>query len=298
MSGRLPTNWFNEFVGRIEHEVPLAPMTWFKLGGRARHVYRPADETQLARMIGYAHDDDVPTRVLGGGANVLIRDDGVDGIVIRLDEPPFRKIEFRDDRVIAAGGTDLMRLTLECARRGLSGLECMAGIPGTVGGAIRMNAGGRFGDIGEVVATARLLNLEGKIETLNAEQLGFAYRHSNVGQRIVLSAELQLRQDDPESVMDRYNEIWESKKSSQPMGANSAGCIFKNPPGDSAGRLIDQAGMKGDSVGEAEVSRDHANFIVTRKNATARDVIRLVERIRQTVRRKFDVELETEIDIW
>lgn len=291
-------NWFAEFQGRIEHDVPLAPLTWFKLGGCARHLCHPTDEAQLAGIIGHAHGDETPTRVLGGGANLLVRDDGVDGIVIRLDEPAFKKIDLQGDRVIAAGGTDLMRLTLECARGGLCGLECMAGIPGTVGGAIRTNAGGRFGSIGDVVSTVRLLTPEGDIETLDAEQLGFGYRCSNVGPRIVLSAEFQLTRDDPRRVMARFDEILASKKASQPYGENSAGCIFKNPPGESAGRLIDQAGMKGQSVGPAAVSRDHANFIVARKDATADDVLRLVEQIRETVLRKFGIELELEIDIW
>ena len=291
-------NWFNEFEGRIEHDVPLSPLTWFKLGGCARHMYRPCDEDQLAGMARRAHGDDIPTRVLGGGANVLIRDDGVDGIVIRLDDPVFRRIEYRGDRVVAFGGVDLMRLTHECAKRGLSGLECMAGIPGTVGGAIRMNAGGRFGTIGETVTAVRLLNSESTVETLPVEQLGFGYRRSNVGDRIVLSVEFRLRQEDPRLVLARYEDILAHKKASQPFRENSAGCIFKNPPGTSAGKLIDQAGMKGRSVGAATVSREHANFIVTRQGATADDVLRLVDQIRETVRRNFGVELELEIDVW
>jgi len=291
-------NWFDEFEGRIEHDVPLSPLTWFRLGGHARHMYRPADEEQLADAVGRAHDDGMDTRVLGGGANVLISDDGVDGLVIRLDDPVFRTVEFVGDRVIAGGGADLMRLTLDCARRGLAGLECMAGIPGTVGGAIRMNAGGRSGAIGEVVSTARLLTPEGRIERLTSEQLAFGYRRSAVGKRIVLAAELQLHEDDPRRVLARYNEILEPKKASQPLGQNSAGCIFKNPPGQSAGRLIDQAGMKGQCVGGASVSDRHANFIVTRQGAKTDDVLRLVDRIRHTVHNKFGVDLELEIDIW
>ena len=291
-------NWFSEFAGRVRHDVPLSPLTCFKLGGCARHVYRPADADQLARMIGWAHGDGVTTRVLGGGANVLIRDDGVDGIVIRLDEPVFKTIAFDGERVTAAGGADLGRLGRECARRGLSGLEGLAGIPGTVGGAIRTNAGGKLGAIGDVVSSVRLLVPDGKIEMLPAEQLGFGYRRSNVGRRIVLSAELRLRQDNPRRVTARIDEIWAAKKASQPYAENSAGCVFKNPPGESAGQLIDQAGMKGESVGAAAVSHEHANFIVARNGATADDVLRLIERISETVRRRFGIELELEIDVW
>jgi UDP-N-acetylmuramate dehydrogenase len=291
-------NWLDEFPGRIERDVPLSPLTWFKLGGRARYVYRPGDESQLARMVEQAGTDGTPLRVLGGGANLLVRDDGVDGVVVRLDQPAFCKVEYQGERVTAAGGVDLMRLTRDCCRRGLSGLECMAGIPGTVGGAIRMNAGGKFGSIESVVETVRLLTPAGELETRRRDELGFAYRHSAIGPRIVVSADLRLQQDDPKRVWARYEEIWAYKKASQPLSENSAGCIFKNPPGTSAGRLIDQAGLKGESVGAASVSHDHANFIVTRKGATATDVLGLVERIRKTVRERFGVELELEIDVW
>ena len=291
-------NWFNEFEERLEHDVPLSPLTWFKLGGRARHMYRPGTESQLARLLARARADDVPTRVLGGGANVLIRDDGVDGVVVRLDEPEFRRVEFDGNRVVAAGGADLMKLSRDCSHRGLAGLEGLAGIPGTVGGAIRMNAGGRFGAIADVVSSVRLLTLEGNIEVVSAADLEFGYRTSNIGRRIVLSAELKLGLGDPKRVLARFEEIWAQKKASQPCGANSAGCVFKNPPGDSAGRLIDQAGMKGERVGEATVSNDHANFILAHRGATASDVLNLVDRIRECVRRKFDIELELEIDVW
>ena len=294
----MPIDWLNEFPGRVERDVPLGPMTWFQLGGRARYLGRPASEDDLARMIGRARERGVPTHVLGGGANVLIRDDGVTGLVIRLDDPVFRKIEYDGERVTAGGGVDLMQLSRDCARRGLSGLECMAGIPGTVGGAVRMNAGGRFGSFSDTVAAVRLLSPDGAIHSLPAAELGFSYRRSDVGDRIVLSAELQLRRDDPERVMARFHEIWAWKKGTQPLAEHSAGCVFKNPPGDSAGRLIDQAGMKGQTVGAASVSRDHANFIVTGEGATADHVLRLIHHIREQVRRTQGVNLELEIDIW
>ena len=291
-------SWLNEFEGRVEPDVPLSPLTWFGLGGRARHMGFPADETQLAHLVQRAREEDVPSHVLGGGANVLIRDDGVNGLVIRLNEPAFREIRCQGDRVTTAGGVDLMKLSLHCSRRGLAGLEFLAGIPGTVGGAIRMNAGGRFGQISDVVRSVRLMTPDGVIETRPADQIGFGYRHSKIGPRVVVSAELQLRPDDPKQVMDRFHEIWNYKKATQPLSENSAGCIFKNPAGSSAGKLIDQAGLKGASEGAASVSVEHANFIITRQGATAADVLRLVDRIKARVMAEFGIELELEIDVW
>jgi UDP-N-acetylmuramate dehydrogenase len=240
----------------------------------------------------------VETRVLGGGANVLVRDDGVDGVVVRLDDPSFKQVRFDGEMLVAGGGADLMRLAHDSVRRGLTGLEYLAGIPGTVGGAIRTNAGGRYGSIGDVVSTVRLLTPTGMTETVAGTALDFGYRRSNVGRCLVLAAEFRLRQGDRRRVLERYQRILAEKRSSQPLGQRSAGCIFKNPPGESAGRLIDRAGLKGEAVGGAAVSRDHANFIVTRGGATAADVLALVERIRETVRAKHKIELELEIDIW
>jgi UDP-N-acetylmuramate dehydrogenase len=261
-------------------------------------MFFPADETQLAHMLQRVRQEEVPSRVLGGGANVLIRDDGVNGLVIRLNEPAFREIRCDGDRVTAAGGVDLMKLSLYCSRRGLAGLEFLAGIPGTVGGAIRMNAGGRFGQMSDVVQSVRLMTPEGVLETRAAADIGFSYRRSEIGPRVVMSADLQLRVDDPKQVMARFHEIWNFKKSTQPLGENSAGCIFKNPTGQSAGKLIDQAGLKGATEGGAAVSVEHANFIITRQGATANDVLRLVDRIKARVRAEFGVELELEIDVW
>ncbi|MCP4590649.1 MAG: UDP-N-acetylmuramate dehydrogenase [bacterium] len=292
-------HWLSEFKERVEQNVPLSPMTWFKLGGCAQHMYRPNSAEDLARLMRRAHEENVSTRVLGGGANVLIQDDGVNGVVIRMDDPGFQGIDFEGTRVVAAGGADLMRLVLECVRRSLSGLEGLAGIPGTVGGAICMNAGGKFGSIGDCVHAVQLLSLDGTVRMVSKSELDFGYRCSGVGRQIVLSAEFELVKEDSGGVRARYDEAWAAKKRSQPpLKAHSAGCVFKNPPGHSAGKLIDQAGMKGETVGGASVSAEHANFIIAHEGATSADVLRLVERIQEKVRRKFGINLEMEIDVW
>jgi UDP-N-acetylmuramate dehydrogenase len=273
-------------------------MTWFKLGGPADWVVRPKSIDQLADVLRRARENDIETRILGLGANLLIADEGVAGIVLRLDAEPFKTVRFEGGTVIAGGGADMFRLTLECARGGLAGLERMAGIPGTLGGGIRMNAGGRYGEIGELVESITVIDKSGHIETLDRDQIGFAYRQTNLADRIVVEARLALRKDDPVVVKKRYDEIWKYKTGSQPLNLNSAGCIFKNPPNASAGALIEQAGLKGATQGGAKVSDRHGNFLVADEDASTCDVLALIGRVRSAVKDRFNVELDLEVEIW
>ena len=284
--------------GRIDCQAPLGDLTWFGLGGGARYLVRPADVGQLGEVLRRALAQGVPVKVLGGGANVLIRDDGFDGVVLRLDDEWFTRVRIEGETVRAGCGVDLMQLVQRCCQLGLAGLEGLAGIPGTVGGAIRMNAGGRHGEIGDVVKTVEVLAPGLGRRTLTREQVGFGYRQTELGDSVVTAVTLGLAGGDPDEVYDRFKTIRQSKKDSQPMGERSAGCIFANPPGDSAGRLIDRAGLKGTRHGGAQVSRRHANFIVADRGATASDVLHLIDLIRETVGKQFGTELELEIDIW
>ncbi|MCH7994392.1 MAG: UDP-N-acetylmuramate dehydrogenase, partial [Planctomycetes bacterium] len=193
---------------------------------------------------------------------------------------------------------DLMPLGKWGSAVGWSGLEPMAGIPASVGGAVRMNAGGRFGTIGDVVLSAKLMDPDGGVEDWDRARLAFGYRSSAVDDHIVVSVELALHRDDPAVTDARFKEFFEYKTSSQPLSASSAGCIFKNPANESAGALIDRAGLKGTRVGGACVSTHHANFIVTEGNATASDVLALIDVIRASVADQFGTELEVEVDIW
>lgn len=291
-------SWLDDFAGRIEHDAPIGHRTWFRLGGRARYMFKPRDADDLATLVQRARQEDVPVKVLGKGANVLICDDGFDGVVVRLDEGSFRQVEHRGTQVRVGAGVDLMGFARNCSTQGLSGLECMAGIPATIGGAVKMNAGGRFGDFGSTVTHVQVLRRDGVIEDWTKERVRFGYRHTNLGDAIVLSATLTLRQEDPSQVRRTFDETFAWKLRTQPMSENSAGCIFKNPPGHSAGALMDQAGLKGTRCGQARVSHRHANFIVADQGATTRDVLRLIELMRERVRRLFDIELKVEVDIW
>ncbi|MBI4579069.1 MAG: UDP-N-acetylmuramate dehydrogenase [Planctomycetes bacterium] len=298
-------------VGTVERNHPLAPLTKYRLGGAAEWFVRPRDSGQLREAMIRSREASLPFRVLGGGANLLVVDDGVDGVVVRLDAPAFTGVEWipdspgrggagRDEAVLVrvGAGVDMAKLTLDSVRRGLTGLECMAGIPGSVGGIIRMNAGGRWGEISTVVQDVSVLEPDGGLRTLARDEVGFSYRRTSLGGAVACGATLRLTPGDPDKVMERYREIWAAKQAAQPLAAHSAGCVFKNPPGDRAGRLIEAAGLKDRAIGTARVSPDHANFIVAGDGGRARDVLDLISLVRRTVADRFSVELELEIEVW
>ena len=288
----------SEFAPYLEFDAPIGRMTSYRVGGPADRLFRPETEEQLAAMTARARSDGVEVRVLGGGSNVLVRDEGVGGVVVRLDGPAFGDARIEGSRVTVGVGAKLMVLCRRLSERGLSGLEGLAGIPGSVGGAIRMNAGGREGSFGDVVREIRVLCADGSIETWSRDQVGFGYRCSAIGDRIALSAVLELEQKDPAGVSDCFRANLAAKNASQPTNQRTAGCVFKNPEGASAGALIDKAGLKGVRCGQASVSRLHANFIVTHPGARASDVLDLIDRIRGSVHKTLGVELGLEIEIW
>jgi UDP-N-acetylmuramate dehydrogenase len=277
---------------RIEslRDEPLGPRTTFKIGGAADALVRPADETELADALGAARECDIPWRLLGAGANLLVGDAGVRGAVFSLG-----RLNRRTGLHVQAG-CSLPQLVKETVDEGLAGLECLAGVPATVGGAIAMNAGGRHGDISRSIRYIDVLTPDGKLKRLPRAEIPFRYRSWGLAGHVAVAAAFDLTPD-PQA-RARYDEILADKKATQPLGSPNAGCVFKNPAGNSAGRLIDQAGLKGARVGRAHVSRKHANFIVNEGGATARDVHGLIDTIRGRVRDRFGVELELEVLTW
>jgi UDP-N-acetylmuramate dehydrogenase len=236
--------------------------------------------------------------VMGFGSNLLIRDEGVRGAVIKFEAKPFTHIEFDGQEVTAWAGAELSKLVLTCVEKGLAGVEALTGIPGSIGGAVRMNAGGNFGDFGAAVETVTLMDKAGNVFEKSKPELVFDYRQVNIAAKFILNARLKLNAADPEQVLRTVKEIWIYKKNSQPLNTKNAGCIFKNPAGASAGALIDKAGLKGMRIGGAVVSDKHANFILAEDGCTSRDVTGLIEIVKQKVKEQFDVELELEIEIW
>ncbi len=293
------SNIFSGLEDAVKENVALAPYTWYKIGGPARFFIQPNSTEQLQECALRCNENDIPIYVVGLGANLLISDAGVDGAVFRLDHESFRRIRFDDENHLDVGaGVDMQKLILRTVRQGLSGIECLAGIPGTVGGGIRMNAGGKFGDIGAVIERVSVMDTEGTLFEREKDDLIFEYRRTNISAKFIVSATLQLEPDDPEKLMRHTKEIWMFKKNSQPLNTKNCGCMFKNPRGLSAGALIDQAGLKGMKIGGAEVSSKHANFIVANPGASADDVLKLVKLIRERVFEKNEIHLETEVQIW
>lgn len=291
-------NWWSEFADSMQCDVPLGRQTWFRLGGPAKYLCRPRDSHELSELVRRVRSEALPLKVLGQGANVLIDDDGFEGVVLRLDQPAFKSIQREGTNFQVGAGVDLMPFSRHCSETGLSGLEGMAGIPASVGGAVRMNAGGRFGDFGDVVESVEVVCADGTFEQWDRAQLAFSYRESAVEDEIVTSARLKMQESDPVQTGARFAEYWQLKRESQPIVECSAGCIFKNPPGKSAGALIDRAGLKGTRMGGARVSERHANFIVADSGAKSADVLHLIDLIRERVVTEFATELQTEVDIW
>lgn len=289
---------FDDFREIITASEPLAPHTWFRLGGPAEVMARPRSVDEMVALLARCRDAEVPWKLLAGGSNVLVRDAGVAGLVIHLESPAFADVAIDGTRVEAGAAVPMTALISQTARAGLAGLETLTGIPGTVGGALRGNSGGRQGAIGQFVRHATVLDSSGTVQVRDRDELSFSYRSSNLDEPVILAAEFELEPADPETVVRRMRRIWIIKKENQPYGHQSSGCIFKNPSPDvSAGTLIDQAGLKGMRIGGAEVSDRHANFIVAQPGATAADVLALIDLIQQRVGQQ-GYELELQIKIW
>jgi len=291
-------SWYAGLEAVVKTNEPLAPRTWFRLGGPAEYFAEPQDLDQLAELVRRCRENDIPVRMLGGGSNLLVSDAGVPGLVIHLSAPMFAEISVQGDAITAGAGAKLGHVVSHAVRDGLAGLEALVGIPGTVAGAIHGNAGSRGGDIGQWTTKVTLMTDTGEIVERGKSELVFAYRQSNLDDLVILQACFALDRDDPDELARRMQKLWIMKKAEQPMGHQSAGCIFKNPRGMSAGMLIEQAGLKGTRIGGAEVSDRHANFIVAEPTATSQDVMRLIELVRSRVMDRLSVELELEIEIW
>ncbi len=287
-----------DFSDITRRDEPLAPYTWLKVGGPAQYFMEPRSGEQLAALVRCCLENEVPFHILGGGSNLLVRDEGVSGAVISLANGPFSLVTVEGHTLQAGAAALLSHAITRATAAGLAGLETLVGIPGTVGGAVRGNAGSRQGEIAPLVKSVEVLTRQGEVMRLQRDQLDFEYRRSNIGEPVILSAEFELTPDRPEEITRRMRKIWIMKKATQPMSFQSAGCIFKNPRGMSAGQMIDQAGLKGTRIGGCEVSERHANFFVTHEDVSSHDVLRLIDLVRTKVSETHGIALELEIQIW
>jgi UDP-N-acetylmuramate dehydrogenase len=287
-----------DFADITRADVPLAPLTWLRVGGPAQMMVEPRSVDELQAVVRCCFENEVPVRVLGGGSNLLVRDEGVGGVVLRLSGEPFEFVKVDATTVRAGAGALLSHVITAAVNAGLAGTEALVGIPGTVGGALKGNAGGRSGDIGSVTSAVTVVTGKGERHVRRGEELSFEYRTSSINELAIVSADFTLERGDPDEISQRMRKLWIMKKSTQPLSFQSAGCIFKNPRGLSAGALIEQAGLKGTRVGNCEVSDRHANFIVTHTGATAAEVMQLIELVQGRVAETHGVDLELEIQIW
>lgn len=292
-------NLFDDLHDICRLDAPLGPLTWFGLGGTAEILVEPKSIEQLCDVLKRCHESDTEVHILGAGANVLVSDRRIPGVVVRLASGAFTQVTFDANRITAGAGVDLTQLVRNSIREGLAGLEPLAGIPGTVGGGIAMNCGGKFGDISEAVETVQLVTLDGQTHQKHREELGFGYRSTKLDGDCIVGATFLLKREDPASLDRRFQDIFAYKQDTQPpLGMRSAGCVFKNPDGTSAGELIDRTGLKGLRMGSAVVSDRHANFILADRKGSASDVIELIEFVGERVKQSRGIVLEREVCIW
>ena len=286
------------FENIVREGEPLSRHTWFRLGGDAEYYAEPTSIDELISLVKRCREEDIPVRLIGGGSNLLVRDEGVRGVVISLSHPVFSQISSDKTIVVAGGGAKLGHVISTAAREGLAGLESLVGIPGTIGGALHGNSGGHGGDIGQWATSATVLTRSGEVVERSRDDLVFGYRKSSLDELAILEAKFELEEDDPGELTKKMQKRWIVKKASQPLAHHSAGCIFRNPQGLNAGALIDEAGFKGTSVGRAMVSDRHANFIVAEHGASTEDVIKLIDLVKQGVADRLGTDLEVEIEVW
>ncbi len=282
----------------FRRDQPLASMTWMGVGGRAAVLAEPRHAQDLSLLRREAMALGIRLETLGAGANVLASDGVLPMVVVRLTAPAFQHVSLREGRVTAGAGVLLESLIRRTMSEGLAGLEGLVGIPATVGGALAMNAGSRHAEISGTLLSLKVVDAAGEVHESHKSLCGFGYRKSSLKGMTVVSADFELASGDPQSLREKARGIKEEKARTQPLGDSSAGCIFKNPPGESAGRLIDAAGLKGMREGGAQVSARHANFIVNLGGASADEVGRLIDKVQDRVRRACGVALELEVIRW
>jgi UDP-N-acetylmuramate dehydrogenase len=281
--------------GKLTPDAPLAPLVWFKSGGTAEWLFEPADEQDLTHFLREL-DPQVPLMALGLGSNLIVRDGGVHGVVVRLGKP-FAKIEQIDQNTLRCGGGASGILVSSTARdKGIAGLEFLRGIPGTVGGFVRMNGGAYGREVSDILVSARLVLRSGEAVEWPLERLGYTYRHSEVpAGAVVIEAVFRGTPGDPEAIGAEMDAIARAREEAQPLRSRTGGSTFKNPPGHKAWALIDAAGCRGFRIGDAQVSEKHCNFLLNLGSATSAEIEALGEEVRRRVEAKTHITLEWEI---
>lgn len=284
-------------AGNLLIDEQIKNHTYTKLGGAADFFVTPESVEQIQALVHLAKEEDIPFTLLGNGSNLIVRDGGIRGIVLNLEK--LQTICHQGEMVIAQGGASIIDTSYYALEQSLSGLEFACGIPGTVGGALYMNAGAYGGEIKDCLARAVVIDRSGNLLTLTVEQLDLAYRTSNIAKNdyIVIEAHFNLKKADQAKIKQQMDILTEQRESKQPLEYPSCGSVFKRPPGYFAGKLIQDSGLQGKGIGGAEVSTKHAGFIVNKNHATAAEYIAVIEMVQAKVKEKYGVELEREVRI-
>lgn len=289
--------FIQRFKGKVLFNVPMSEYTSLRIGGPADVMAFPQDEGDLRDLIAFAESKNFPYHLIGSGTNLLVRDGGIRGIAVNTTEG-FKDVTFDDSKVTAGAGVRLTELLQLLKDRGLSGLEFACGIPGTLGGAVAMNAGAYGSEMKDIVEGVEVIGKKGQRGFLSRDEMGFAYRRTSLPRgSIILRAHLVFGKSDPNSIAEKIKGFRERRKETSEIKHPNAGSIFKNPEGASAGRLIEEAGLKGERIGDAEISRVHANYIVNLGRAKAKDVLALMALARDKVYGRTGMVLEPEIKV-
>ena len=290
--------WCDPFKSIIRRDEPLAMHTWFQTGGMAEFYAQPETQTQAAELVDAATEANIPIRLLGEGSNVLIRNDGVSGLVINLDSPAFQKIAVEGNCIKAGAAARLGRVVTTAVHAGLAGLEDFIGVPGSVGGALHVHVAANMTKVSRCLKSTIEMDFQGKTFDKTADELAAAYQDKSLNSLIILEATFELELDDPKELAQQMQKRWILKKSQQPMSFQCCGRIFKNSAGASAGELIDRAGLKGARIGGAVISERHANYIIAEPECSSEDILRLIELVRDQVHKRTDVLMDLDLEIW
>lgn len=283
-----------EVKGQYRENADLAKVTWFQVGGKAEVLFKPSDEEDLAYFLSQKPSD-VPVTIIGVGSNLLVRDGGIEGVVIRLGRH-FAQVDINGENIVAGAGCLDVNVARFAMENSLAGLEFLVGIPGTVGGALAMNAGAYEKELKDVLVSAEAVDREGVLQNFTVDELRYSYRHSPLADGLIFTkAIFKCSKGDAKEISAKMDKISNARETTQPVRTRTGGSTFKNPPGKKAWQLIDEAGCRGLKVGGAQVSEMHCNFLINTGNATASDLENLGEEVRRRVKEKSGVELEWEI---
>jgi UDP-N-acetylmuramate dehydrogenase len=282
----------------LRENEPLAPYTRLRIGGVAEYFAEPTSIEQLSQLVQRFREAGLPVRLLGGGSNVLVRDEGVPGLVIHLAAPAFCKLQAVDNQLVAGGGTRLSHFVSVAIANGFVGTENLVGIPGTIGGALHGNAGNQHAGIGSWIQQATAVTRKGEVVTRERSEMDFGYRESSLTELVIVDATFRFEVDDPEKLTRRMQTLWIVKRSNEQAVDENSVYVFKDECGELAGRLIDQAGLKGTRIGDVQISSRDCNFFIAGPQATSDDVLRLIDLVVTRVSDRLGIELKQSLVVW